>query len=229
MTYSTQTSVSDVCVVVPAAGSGVRLGEPVPKAFVALDDRTIVEHCVDTVRALGVMVVVVVPADLVDRARGSLPADVAVVAGGAHRSDSVRAGLAAAGDAEIVLVHDAARPLTPPTVFHRVIDAVRAGHAAVVPGVPVADTLKEVDADAAVTRTVDREALRAVQTPQGFAAAALARAHADDAGVATDDAGLAERAGIAVHVVPGDALAFKITTPWDLRIARTVLAEGVHR
>ncbi|MDL9936147.1 2-C-methyl-D-erythritol 4-phosphate cytidylyltransferase [Gordonia sp. ABSL1-1] len=220
-----------VCVVIPAAGSGTRLGEPVPKAFVDLGGATILQACVAGVVASGVAerIVVVVPADLVDAAHDLVP-DAIVVPGGAHRSDSVRAGLSAAGDADIVLVHDAARPLTPPDVFRRVVDAVDAGHPAVVPGLPVADTLKEVRADGSadpipVVRTVDREVLRAIQTPQGFTVAALTRAHADDAGLATDDAGLAERCGIPVHVVAGDPLAMKITTGWDLRIARGVLAE----
>ncbi|MFE0747746.1 2-C-methyl-D-erythritol 4-phosphate cytidylyltransferase [Gordonia sp. NPDC058843] len=221
---------ADVCVIIPAAGSGTRLGEPVPKAFVDLGGRTIIERCVDHIPAsLGASVVVVVPADLIGRARTLLPG-VTVVAGGAHRSESVRAGIAASGDAGILLVHDAARPLTPARVFGDVIDAVRSGHPAVVPAIPVVDTLKQVEAVAGglerVTRTVDREELRAVQTPQGFTRDALLRAHADDTGLATDDAGLAERCGIDVHLVPGDPLAMKITTPWDLRIVRDVVGRS---
>lgn len=237
---------SRICVVIPAAGSGTRLGEPTPKAFVDLGGRSIIERCVDNIpQSLGASIVVVVPADLVAHARVLLPGTVTVVVGGAHRSESVRAGIAASGDADIVLVHDAARPLTPASVFARVVDAVRSGRRAVVPGVPVADTLKEIapisgptgGADSVgaesgldfavepVTRTVDRELLRAVQTPQGFTREALVAAHADDQGLATDDAGLAERIGIEVHVVPGDPLALKITTPWDLRIVRDIVAE----
>ncbi|GAA3701041.1 2-C-methyl-D-erythritol 4-phosphate cytidylyltransferase [Gordonia hankookensis] len=222
-----------VSVVVPAAGSGTRLGEAVPKAFVDLGGgTTILEHCVDGILRAGVAdtVVVVVPVHLIDEAKRLVPA-ATVVAGGSHRSESVRAGIAGT-DSDIVLVHDAARPFTPPDVFHRVVDAVRHGHLAVVPGLPVADTLKEVDPASAghdtgeaVIRTVDRERLRAIQTPQGFTRAALMQAHADASGLATDDAGLAERAGIPVHVVAGDPLAMKITTPWDLRIARDVVAE----
>ena len=120
--------------------------------------------------------------------------------------------------------------LTPAHVFTRVVKAVAAGHPAVVPGLPVADTLKQVvvsdDGLERVERTVDREPLRAVQTPQGFTREALLRAHADDSGLATDDAGLAERCGIDVHVVPGDPLAMKITTPWDLKIIRDVVSES---
>ena len=203
-------------VIIPAAGSGTRLGLDQPKAFVDLAGSTILEHCVAGVRdwSIDVEIVVVVPADLVERAAELVPSAI-VVAGGAHRSESVRAGLAISGDADIVLVHDAARPLTPPAVFRRVRDAVLSGHRAVVPGLPVVDT-------------VDREPLRAVQTPQGFAREALAAAHAGDAGLATDDAGLVERIGIDVHVVVGDPLAFKITTPWDLRVARDLVAERLR-
>lgn len=229
MTTTPEDSGAEVCVIIPAAGSGTRLGEPVPKAFVDLCGRSIIERCVDNIPAtLGASIVVVVPTDLVERARELLPG-VVVVPGGAHRSDSVRAGITAAGAAQILLVHDAARPLTPAHVFTAVVEAVAAGHRAVVPGVPVVDTLKQVtpgsDGLELVARTVDREELRAVQTPQGFTREALLRAHADDSGLATDDAGLAERCGIPVHVVPGDPLAMKITTPWDLRIIRDVVGE----
>ncbi|PKZ64666.1 2-C-methyl-D-erythritol 4-phosphate cytidylyltransferase [Gordonia terrae] len=227
MTPTPERSGADVCVIIPAAGSGTRLGEPVPKAFVDLCGRTIIERCVENIpAALGASVVVVVPADLIERARMLLPG-ARVVAGGAHRSESVRAGIAAAGDAGILLVHDAARPLTPARVFVDVVDAVRSGHPAVVPAIPVVDTLKQVVSVPGglerVTRTVDRDELRAVQTPQGFTRDTLLRAHADAFGLATDDAGLAERIGIDVHLVPGDPLAMKITTPWDLRIVRDVV------
>ncbi|GAC82797.1 2-C-methyl-D-erythritol 4-phosphate cytidylyltransferase [Gordonia paraffinivorans NBRC 108238] len=232
MTTTPESSGAGVCVIIPAAGSGTRLGEPVPKAFVDVCGRTIIERCVDNIPdSLDASIVVVVPADLVDRARELLP-DVTIVPGGAHRSESVRAGIAAADAADILLVHDAARPLTPAHVFTRVVEAVASGHPAVVPGLPVADTLKQVvvsdDGLERVERTVDREPLRAVQTPQGFTREALLRAHADDSGLATDDAGLAERCGIDVHVVPGDPLAMKVTTPWDLKIIRDVVSESAE-
>ena len=213
-------------VIIPAAGSGTRLGLDQPKAFVDLGGSTILERCVDGVldADINAEVVVVVPADLVEHAAALVPSAV-VVPGGAHRSESVRAGIAVSGNSDIVLVHDAARPFTPVRVFRAVVDAVLAGHRAVVPGLPVADTLKRVDASGRVLDTVDREPLRAIQTPQGFTRDALIAAHADDSGLATDDAGLAERIGIDVHVVAGDPLAFKITTPWDLRIARDLVQE----
>lgn len=129
-----------------------------------------------------------------------------------------------AGDPRYVLVHDAARPLTPPVVIRRVIDALRAGSRAVIPVLPVSDTIKAVDANGAVLGTPERSGLRAVQTPQGFETALLRQAYerATDFAV-TDDASLVERAGIPVQTVAGDPLAFKITTPLDLRLARAVL------
>ncbi|NUR80484.1 MAG: 2-C-methyl-D-erythritol 4-phosphate cytidylyltransferase [Dermatophilaceae bacterium] len=153
----------------------------------------------------------------------SLP--VTVVVGGAERGDSVAAGLAVLGEAvEIVLVHDAARCLTPVAVFDRVVTAVAGGAAAVVPGTLVVDTVKQVDADGFVVATPDRSALRAVQTPQGFRRDVLERAHAVSSD-ATDDAGLVERLGERVLVVEGDARALKVTTPADLEAAARLLAE----
>lgn len=156
-------------------------------------------------------------------------ATVTVVDGGAERGDSVAAGLRALGDrVDVVLVHDAARCLTPPEVFDRVVAAVRAGHPAVVPGTPVVDTVKQVDADGFVVATPDRSGLRAVQTPQGFDRAVLERAHADAAasghGATTDDAGLVERLGERVLVVDGHPWALKVTTPADLEAAARILA-----
>lgn len=202
---------------------GTRLGLPRPKAFVELAGSSLLRRSIDAARASGVVdeVVVIVPAELADAVRVEF-GEVTVVAGGAERSDSVRAGLAAAGDAELILVHDAARALTPPDLFVRVVTALRGARQAVVPGLPVADTLKRVDGRGRVLSTPDRSELRAVQTPQGFAAALLRRAHAGAAD-ATDDAGLVEALGAEVHVVPGDELAFKITTPYDLRLAELLL------
>lgn len=204
---------------IPAAGAGARLGLDRPKAFVEVGGVSLAARSVAAARASGVVddIVVIVPAPLVDAVARELPG-VTVVAGGAERSDSVRAGLAAAGDADLVLVHDAARALTPPELFTRVVAALTAGAPAVVPGLPVTDTLKTVDDDGLVVDTPDRRVLRAVQTPQGFTAEVLRRAHAGAAD-ATDDAGLVEALGIDVLVVPGEALAFKVTTPFDLRMA----------
>ena len=217
-----------VVAVLPAAGSGVRLGAGVPKAFVGLAGVPMLVRAVDGLLASDVVghVVVVVPADQVDAAAAMLTGRPAtVVAGGADRTASVAAGLAATGtDAEVVLVHDAARPLTPPDVVRRVVEAVRAGAPAVIPVLPVADTIKRVDGAGTVVSTVDRSELRAVQTPQGFRAADLRRAHAGTPDPRTDDAGLVEALGDPVTTVAGDPLAFKVTTAWDLRIAELLLA-----
>ncbi len=161
-------------------------------------------------------------ADGVCRELGSVT-PVTLVPGGAERGDSVAAGLQVLGDdVDIVLVHDAARCLTPVEVFDRVIAAVAAGAGAVVPGTAVVDTIKQVDADGFVVGTPDRSALRAVQTPQGFRRDVLARAHARSSD-ATDDAGLVERLGERVLLVEGDPRALKVTTPTDLEAAALLL------
>lgn len=217
-------SVGRVVALVPAAGQGTRLGEGMPKAFVALRGRTLLQWAVGGLLDSGVVdqVVVIVPADRVDRVSDDLPDGVAVVAGGAERTDSVRAGIEAAGDADLLLVHDAARALTPPALIARVVAELRAGRDGVVPAVPVTDTIKSVDLLGVVTGTPERSDLRAVQTPQGFTAGVLRRAYAAAEGVATDDAGLVERLGVRVRTIAGDPLAFKITTPLDLALARAL-------
>ena len=225
-----------VAAVVPAAGAGTRLGAGMPKAFVELGGRTLLEHCVDGLLASGVVddVVAVVPDERVteaERLLAPLGGDghlVVVTTGGAERTDSVRNGLAALGRAgggpgarggagryDVLLVHDAARCLTPAAPIRRVVDAVRAGERAVVPVLPVVDTVKEVDDEGYVAGTPDRSRLRAVQTPQGFDPATLLAAYDAGGDVATDDAGLVERLGARVATVAGDPLAFKITTAVD--------------
>jgi 2-C-methyl-D-erythritol 4-phosphate cytidylyltransferase len=147
------------------------------------------------------------------------------VPGGAERGDSVAAGLRALGpDVDVVLVHDAARALAPAELFDRVAAAVRDGAPAVVPGVPVVDTIKQVDASGRVVGTPERAALRAIQTPQGFRRTVLERAHALSSD-ATDDAALVERLGEPVLVVEGDRRALKVTTADDLEAAARILAE----
>lgn len=149
--------------------------------------------------------------------------DVSVVPGGAERTHSVAAGLAALPPSvDIVLVHDAARCLAPPALFDRLIEVVRGGADAVVPGVAVADTIKQVDGAGHVVATPERSTLRAIQTPQAFRREVLARAH--ESGLeATDDAALVELLGVPVLVVDGDDLAFKVTTPTDLERAERIL------
>jgi 2-C-methyl-D-erythritol 4-phosphate cytidylyltransferase len=214
----------DVVALVPAAGKGLRLGHDEPKAFVCLGTDSLLKRSVDGLRASGAVdrIVVIVPAELLDAARRHVDIDVTVVAGGLERTDSVRAGLAAVGDATVVLVHDAARALTPPTLIARVVAEVRAGRSAVIPVLPVVDTIKEVDIMGAVVGTPDRASLRSVQTPQGFDADVLRRAYDATSDISTDDAGLVERIGETVHSIVGDALAFKITTPHDLLLAEAL-------
>ncbi len=147
---------------------------------------------------------------------------VQIVTGGARRSDSVRAALHSVPDAEVVLVHDAARCLTPVSVIRAVAQAVLAGQQAVVPVLTVVDTIKRVDPDGRVVDTPDRAALRVAQTPQGFAGDLLRRAHQAPSGPVTDDAGLVEALGATVTTLPGHPHAFKITTPFDLVVAEAV-------
>lgn len=238
-----------VAAVLTAAGSGSRLGHSLPKALVPLEGQSLVAHAAGNLlaaRAAGDervrVLVVTAPAfhlDAIERELAHLSDDVAllVVAGGATRQASVAAGLAAlvgdprGRDVDVVLVHDAARPLAPPSLVARVVDAVRDGHPAVVPGLPVTDTIKRVAAHRGVDvepvlETVPRAELRAVQTPQGFSRDLLLRAHQrgavdahDEALAASDDAGLVERLGEPVWVVAGDERAAKITTARDLAVA----------
>jgi 2-C-methyl-D-erythritol 4-phosphate cytidylyltransferase len=206
-----------VWVVVVAAGSGARFGAP--KQLARLGHRRVVDHAVSTAQSVADGVVLVRPPD----ADWSVPG-VTAVPGGATRSASVRAGLGAVpADAEIVVVHDAARPLASAELYGRVIAAVRAGADGAVPGVPVADTVKRVDASGVVLGTLPRDELVAVQTPQAFRAATLRAAHAS-APEGTDDAAVVEAAGGRVIVVPGAAENFKITAPGDLERAEAVLA-----
>ncbi|RKS79974.1 2-C-methyl-D-erythritol 4-phosphate cytidylyltransferase [Motilibacter peucedani] len=221
-------------VLVPAAGRGERLGPGAPKALRALAGEPLLVHAVRALAAapsVG-LVVVAAPADAVEQVRALLAGVVGttaleVVAGAGDRQGSVTAALAAVpAEVDVVLVHDAARPLVPVALVEAVVAAVRSGAPAVVPGVPLSDTVKRVDADGVVVETPERAHLRAVQTPQGFAADVLRAAHAAAGGgpVATDDAGLVERLGHPVRVVPGSPDALKVTHPLDLVLAEAVLA-----
>jgi len=226
---------------VVAAGSGTRLAQSSPKAFVEVAGRSILSHSLHPVFSLEhpAQLIVVAPAELVARARqiavgvaGAASGFVSVVAGGSTRQESVAAGLAQlAPSVRTVLVHDAARAFTPTTQFARVIAAVERGGAGVVPGLPVTDTIKRTDVGAGgetlVAETVDRSHLAAVQTPQGFPAAELVAAYASATEDYTDDAALFAAAGYDVTLVTGDADAFKITTPWDLRRAEALAAPAV--
>jgi 2-C-methyl-D-erythritol 4-phosphate cytidylyltransferase len=213
---------------VPAAGLGVRLGPGAPKALRLLAGEPLLVHAVRGLRAASCVgpVVVAAPAAEVGVVRTLLASyDVVVVAGGAERQDSVRAALAALPpEVDLVLVHDAARCLTPVSVVEAVVDALRAGADAVVPVLPVADTVKQVEGERVVA-TVDRSSLRAVQTPQGFRRDVLEKAHSAGPQAATDDAGLVEAVGGTVLTVAGSDEAFKVTRPLDLLLAEAVLRD----
>jgi 2-C-methyl-D-erythritol 4-phosphate cytidylyltransferase len=191
------------------------LGGSVPKALRELGGRSLLSWAVDALLPICDVVIVAAPMDALAQVRADVPGAV-VVSGGAERSDSVRACLAALPeDIEYVLVHDAARPLAPTSLAAAVLAALVDGAEAVVPVLAVADTIKSVDADGWVTGTLDRSGLRIVQTPQGFTRELLVRAHAAGAD-ATDDAGLVERLGARVRTVPGDPAAVKVTVAADL-------------
>jgi 2-C-methyl-D-erythritol 4-phosphate cytidylyltransferase len=218
---------------VVAAGSGERLGAGRPKAFVALAGRPLVAWSLEAIAAAGVpRAVVAVPPghgaaaeEALAGVADSFPLGFALVEGGAARSESVRNALAAAGDVEAVVVHDAARPLAPPELFRRTLDAL-AGVDAAIAAARLTDTVKEAGPDGLVVRTHDRSRLWAIQTPQAFRAAALRRAldvPADVLAEATDDAWLVERAGGSVRVVESPPANFKVTTPRDLAIAESLL------
>jgi 2-C-methyl-D-erythritol 4-phosphate cytidylyltransferase len=207
--------VETVWTVVVGGGNGQRFGKQ--KQYELIGDRRVIDHSKAVAEQMSDGVVVVVPASdaVAERA----------IAGGNSRSASVRAGLAAVpDDATIVCVHDAARPLASPAVYERVIAAVAAGADAAVPGIPVADTIKVVEANGTVVATPDRSTLVAVQTPQAFRASVLRAAHAGG-GDATDDAALIEQAGGTVVVVEGDHLNRKITLPDDLEWVRREMGE----
>jgi 2-C-methyl-D-erythritol 4-phosphate cytidylyltransferase len=205
-----------VWVIVVAAGEGRRFGAP--KQYAPLAGRRVLDWSLDAARTVADGVVLVVPPD---RAGDAEPQADAVAAGAATRSGSVRAGLdRVPAGAEVVVVHDGARPLAGPDLFGAVVDAVRAGADAAVPGVPVSDTLRSRGGG-----VVDRDGVVAVQTPQAFRAAALRAAHAGGA-EATDDASLVEAGGGKVVVVDGSPANLKITDPADLVVAEALLGAG---
>jgi 2-C-methyl-D-erythritol 4-phosphate cytidylyltransferase len=205
--------------IVVAAGSGARFGGP--KQFRVLGGRTVLEHSIERARAVAEQVVAVMPPEA-----GAAPGADLSVPGGATRSDSVRAGLAAVPDGvPVVVVHDAARPLASADLFRAVVGAVAAGADGAVPGIAVPDTVKRVGPDGAVAETLDRTALVLVQTPQAFATPALRRAH-QAGGQATDDAALVEAAGGRVVVVPGEPGNLKITVVGDLARAEALIGRG---
>jgi 2-C-methyl-D-erythritol 4-phosphate cytidylyltransferase/2-C-methyl-D-erythritol 2,4-cyclodiphosphate synthase len=225
------TNTATVGVIVVAAGEGSRLGADLPKAFVSLGGASILQRALEPVFGMSepAQVVVVVPKAQVALAQeqlrqvaGAAMEYASVVVGAATRQSSVAVGLEALWpDVGVVLVHDAARPFTPTALFEAVVTRVRASGQGVIPGLPVPDTLKRMDADVAL-ETVDRSVLSAIQTPQGFPRVELSEAYSAATEDYTDDAAVFAAAGHTVRVISGDALAFKITTPWDLRRAQAL-------
>jgi 2-C-methyl-D-erythritol 4-phosphate cytidylyltransferase len=200
--------------IIPAAGAGERLGASVPKAFAVLGGKPMLEWSLEVLREVCDRVVVAVPADRV--------AEPDFVAGAAYRSESVRNALEAAPEAEIVVVHDAARPLVTADLVRRCIDGL-AGYDGAIAAAPVTDTIKEVEGERVIS-TPDRSRLWAVQTPQVFRAAILRQALEGDL-TATDDAALVEAIGGTVRVVEAPRENLKVTTPFDVRVAEMLLAD----
>lgn len=221
-----------VAALVPAAGKGERLGPGAPKALREIAGTPMLVHAVKALADSPAVDLVIVAAPTVNveevRAlleRQEFAADVSVVAGGDSRSESVaRALIALPEDIDVVLVHDAARPLVPVEVVTNVVAAVRDGHNAVIPVLPVIDTIKSITDEGEILGTVPREQLRATQTPQGFRREVLQRAHAEVDAPVTDDAGMVESLGIAVHAVDGHEEAFKVTRPLDFVLAEALVA-----
>ena len=223
---------TNVCVVIPAAGLGERLGLNQPKAFVEINNWSLLSLTIRRVleiEQVGHLIIAVPPEfktqalDHIDKAmrhaNRKIPVD--VVAGGLTRTDSVKNSLLALDQLDtLVLVHDAARPFVPVEVFHEVIKKLENGSKVVIPVISVSDTIKTVNEKAEVVSTLDRSELKAVQTPQGFARDVLSEIYTStDLKPTTDDAGLAELAGIPVVTVAGAVESFKITTPFDLEMA----------
>ena len=209
-----------VAAVVVAAGRGTRFGGA--KQFALLDGETVAARSVEHARHVADLVIVVVPEGYEGDGEG---ADI-VVTGGASRASSVRCGLAHCGDADIVIVHDAARPLASADLFRAVVSAVEGGADAAIPGLMLTDTVKRITSQddlTVVVETLTREELVVVQTPQAFRRDVLERAHAQS-GDATDDAGLVEALGALVVVIPGESTNVKITHLGDLEVlgARSV-------
>ena len=214
-----------IAAIIAAAGSGERFGASIPKALIQLGGRTLLEHAVASISAVADQIVVTAPSGYEDQIRKLVGDDITVVTGGATRSESVRAGLAAIKGADFVLVHDAARALATRELAASVVAALRGGDVAVVPALPVVDTLQNVDASGYVVTAVDRTPLRRIQTPQGFSYALLKSIH-ESASDATDDSTLALNACHKVRVIAGEERALKITTPSDLATALTFLGNA---
>jgi len=216
-----------VAAIIPAAGSGVRLGADVPKAFLELGGLSLLTRSALAMSTVADVLIIAAPLNGLDEASAQVAhvdAEIHIVAGGEHRQESVAKALRMVpADVSIVLVHDAARPLVPIAVTQRVVEAIRNGAKAVIPVLPLVDTIKRVNNQSVAIETVDRNQLRRVQTPQGFDRATLDLAYENPEVVATDDAGLMDALGIAVITVAGDERSLKITTMADVQHALSLL------
>ena len=216
-----------VAAIIPAAGSGVRLGADVPKAFLALGGLSLLTRSALAMSAVADILIIAAPADSLDEASNQVAqvdAEIHIVTGGEHRQESVANALRMVPeDVSVVLVHDAARPLVPIEVTQNVVAAIRGGAKAAIPVLPLVDTIKRVNNNGIAIETVDRNQLRRVQTPQGFDRATLDLAYQNPEVVATDDAGLMDALGIPVVSVAGDERSLKITTMSDVQHALSLL------
>jgi 2-C-methyl-D-erythritol 4-phosphate cytidylyltransferase len=216
-----------VAAIIPAAGSGVRLGADIPKAFLELGGLSLLTRSALAMSTVADVLIIAAPVDGLDEASAQLAqvdAEIHIVAGGEHRQESVAKALRMVpADVSIVLVHDAARPLVPIEVSQNVVAAIRAGAKAAIPVLPLVDTIKRVNNNGIAIETVDRNQLRRVQTPQGFDRATLDLAYRNPEVVATDDAGLMDALGIPVVTVAGDERSLKITTMADVQHALSLL------
>jgi 2-C-methyl-D-erythritol 4-phosphate cytidylyltransferase len=216
-----------VAAIIPAAGSGVRLGADIPKAFLELGGLSLLTRSALAMSTVADILIIAAPVDGLDEAGmqvAQVDAEIHIVAGGEHRQESVANALRMVPeDISIVLVHDAARPLVPIEVTQNVVAAIRGGAKAAIPVLPLVDTIKRVNNNGIAIETVDRNQLRRVQTPQGFDRATLDLAYQNPEVVATDDAGLMDALGIPVVTVAGDERSLKITTMADVQHALSLL------
>ena len=209
--------------IIAGAGMGHRLGADIPKALIQIDGITLIERAFTALSTVVDEIIITAPAGYEAEFQKIVGESATVITGGVLRSDSVNLALNSLSPSiNYVLVHDAARALASADLASRVLGELRGGESAVVPVIQVVDTIKEIDRDGYVRNTPDRSALKAVQTPQGFALDVLKRAHAASED-ATDDAALVEALGIKVKTITGEARAMKVTNPEDIAIAITHL------
>jgi len=227
---------SEIAVILVAAGDGARLGAGIPKALVKVGELTLLEHALKNILDVKNLTQIVVAShedrveefSAIGKAFVGDRVNISFTPGGISRQGSISNALSAVNNAEVVLVHDAARCFTPTPVFDRVAAAVIESGFGVIPVLPVADTIKEVAQDV-VLGTVDRTLLRVAQTPQGFRFHELAEAYKSATTDFTDDASLIQSTGAVIKAIPGDALAFKITVPADLEYAELLLTGSVEQ